>query len=410
METSKNLVVVDLETTGFASKSTDRVVEIGIVELNGNFEPVAQWSTLVNPKRDAGARHIHGIESKWLTNAPAFEEIADPLLELLESSVVVAHNAIFDVNFLMSEFKRAGLTWEPEADNVVDTLALAKWVLGERQSLKLPELCQHFGIANEREHAALADALATGELLKNLCGLEPGLKSLFSSTSLYSKSGAPALSQFRDLGKGRPNPSESLGQLAFIPALVAALPLTGDKSPNDLEYLAMLHAAFEDSELSHEEVASLTDLAASLDFSIEEISKVHQSFFGDLANRAWSDGVLADHEWEQIQYVGQSLGINAIDIEVARTGKGRKPEVPQSALPLGLSVGDSVVLTGEMVPSKTEIAKLLENAGLVVKTGVSKKVRLVIAADAHSMSGKASAARKLGITVISTELFVTQWR
>lgn len=410
METSKNILVVDLETTGFASKSTDRIVEIGIVELNGKFEPVAHWSTLVNPKRDAGPRHIHGIESKWLTNAPSFEEIAHPLLDLLENSIVVAHNANFDVNFLVSEFERAGLTWEPDDDSVVDTLALAKWVLGERQSLKLPDLCQHFGIANEREHAALSDALATGELLKKLCELESGLSALFISSSLYTKSGIPALLDLRDKGVGRPSRSEKLGQFAFIPALVAALPLHGDKSPNDLEYLAMLHAAFEDSHLSHEEVASLTDLAASLDFSIDEISRVHQSFFGDLANKAWSDGVLADHEWEQIQYVGQSLGINAIDIEVARTGKGRTPEMSQSNLPLGLSVGDAVVLTGDMVPSKTEIAQLLEDAGLVVKTGVSKKVRLVIAADAHSMSGKASAARKLGITVISTELFVTQWR
>lgn len=172
----------------------------------------------------------------------------------------------------------------------------------------------------------------------------------------------------------------------------------------------MLHSAFEDSDLSQEEVLSLTNLAASLDFSIDEISRIHQSFFSDLANKAWSDGFLTDQEWEQIQYVGQTLGINSIEIEVARTGKGRKPAVSESDLPLGLVVGDAVVLTGEMVPSKTEVAKMLENAGLVVKSSVSKKVRLVIAADADSMSGKASAARKLGITVISTQLFVTQWR
>lgn len=410
METKKNLLVVDLETTGFAWKSTDRIVELGLSELNENFEPVSHWATLINPRRDAGPRHIHGIESKWLIDAPSFEEIASPLLNLLDKSIVVAHNANFDVNFLISEFKRAGLTWQPDEDSVIDTLALAKWVLGERQSLKLADLCQHFGIENQREHAALSDALATAELLKKLCEIEPSISGFLSSSSGLPTPGDSGLDQLRDLGKARPTRLAALGRLEFIPALVAALPLTGDKSPSDLEYLAMLHSAFEDSDLSQEEVLSLTNLAASLDFSIDEISRIHQSFFSDLANKAWSDGFLTDQEWEQIQYVGQTLGINSIEIEVARTGKGRKPAVSESDLPLGLVVGDAVVLTGEMVPSKTEVAKMLENAGLVVKSSVSKKVRLVIAADADSMSGKASAARKLGITVISTQLFVTQWR
>ena len=159
-----------------------------------------------------------------------------------------------------------------------------------------------------------------------------------------------------------------------------------------------------------DEIRELAELAVAYELSLEEVNRIHASFFKELTDRAWADGILTDTEWSQLEYVGKTLGVSAIDLELAKTGKGFVADRPSGLLPLGLKPGDAIVLTGDMVPTKAEVTALIEPAGLVVKSSISKKVRLCIAADPDSMSGKASAARRLGITVISVDMFIAQWR
>lgn len=404
-----SIFVVDLETTGFAANRNDRIVEVGVVELDPDFNIRAEWSTLVNPQRDAGPKHVHGIESKWLFDAPTFPEIAPKLAEAFRGGLLVAHNATFDINFLKAEFNRAGVEWSPSTESIFDTMALAKWVFGEGQSLKLADLCETLSIQNDQAHSALHDAIATATLLKELVSRNLALSDLFLSLTQDVDEPPSGIEVLAGLGAPRPAASALAPQKSFIPALVAALPLTGDHAPQSLDYLWNLHKAFEDFELTSDELQSLTSLATELELSLFDVSNAHSNFFHDLAVRAWQDGVLTDEEWSQLRYVGETIGISPMDIEIAKTGRGFRAEAAASSLPLGLKEGDCVVLTGDMVPTKAEVSSLLVAAGLEVKGGVSKKVRLVIAADANSMSGKAAAARKLGITVISTEMFVAQW-
>jgi len=409
MSHSSRIFVLDLETTGFAANRNDRVVEIGLVELDSNLKIQATWSTLLNPQRDAGPRHIHGIESKWLLDAPTFEEISLSLENALHGGVLVAHNATFDINFLKAEFRRVGIDWNPTQDSIFDTMALAKWVLGEGQSLKLADLCERFDISNDRAHSALDDASATAALLEVLVGANASLGELLTTALVASRSSVGGVGAISDLGKPRNSVKSHVPQKGFIPALVAALPLSGSLAPNSLEYLASLHKAFEDFVLTNDEMNALTSLASDLDLSLADVSSAHSQFFQDLASRAWLDGVLTDDEWSQLRYVGETIGTSPMELEIAKTGRGFRPEVSESLLPLGLNKGDCVVLTGDMVPTKSEVSQLLVSAGLEIKSNISKKVRLLIAADADSLSGKAAAARKLGITVISTDMFVAQW-
>ena len=404
-----SIFVVDLETTGFAANRNDRIVEVGIVELDADFNIRAEWSTLVNPQRDAGPKHVHGIESKWLFDAPTFPEIASKLAEAFRGGLLVAHNATFDINFLKAEFNRAGIEWSPSTESIFDTMALAKWVLGEGQSLKLSDLCETLSIQNGQAHSALQDAIATATLLKELVSRNVALSDFFLSHAKNVMEPSSGIEALFGLGAPRAAASALAPQKGFIPALVAALPLTGDHAPSSLDYLSNLHKAFEDFELTSDEMQALTSLAAELGLSLFDVSNSHSKFFQDLAVRAWQDGILTDEEWSQLRYVGETIGISPMDIEIAKTGRGLRAETASSSLPLGLNEGDCVVLTGDMVPTQEEVSSLLVAAGLEVKGGVSKKVRLVIAADANSMSGKAAAARKLGITVISTEMFVAQW-
>ncbi len=100
--------VIDFETTGFAARKADRVVEIGVVCLDHSGEVVEEWTTLVNPGRDVSARHVHGITARDVYGAPRFDEVAGLLAESLRGRILAAHNLSFEAQFLVGEFGRLG--------------------------------------------------------------------------------------------------------------------------------------------------------------------------------------------------------------------------------------------------------------------------------------------------------------
>jgi len=89
--------VVDVETTGFSPLRGDRIVEVAVVRLFG--DSTEEYVTLVNPLRDVGPVHIHGLTAADVSEAPMFTEIVGDLLGVLEGAVMVAHNLRFDRDF-----------------------------------------------------------------------------------------------------------------------------------------------------------------------------------------------------------------------------------------------------------------------------------------------------------------------
>ena len=155
--------VIDLETTGFAGHLEDRVVELAVVHTDPAGQVTGSWSTLLNPGRDPGPSHVHGIHADQLRDAPAFGEVADWLAERLAGRVVVAHNAPYDLAFLVSEFERADI--EPPDWPVLCTMELARR-LGRTGSLTLSACCGDADVALSGAHTALGDALSTAGLLR----------------------------------------------------------------------------------------------------------------------------------------------------------------------------------------------------------------------------------------------------
>src|ERR687886_2108778 len=86
------VAVLDVETTGLSPR-TDRIVELGVVLLDDRGEVEAEFETLINPGRDVGPTHLHGIRAADVAEAPSFAEVAPYLRSLLSGRVVVAHNA-----------------------------------------------------------------------------------------------------------------------------------------------------------------------------------------------------------------------------------------------------------------------------------------------------------------------------
>ncbi len=155
--------VVDVETTGLNPHFGDRVCEIALLQCQGGIE-MDRFHSLVNPQRpiSPGAFAVNRIRDEDLVDAPVFADIAPRILQLLGGSVIVAHNAPFDLGFLESEFDICRL---PFIDNpVVDTLALSRYCYSF-PSHSLPNVAYYLGIDTLGAHRALADACTTKQLL-----------------------------------------------------------------------------------------------------------------------------------------------------------------------------------------------------------------------------------------------------
>ncbi len=159
--------VIDLETTG-GSPTDSEITEIGALKVRMG-EVTGSFQTLVDPGRPVPAfiRLLTGISDEMLIEAPPIEAVLPDLLEFIGGSVIVAHNARFDVSFLnaallVNDYERLGNT-------IVDTAQLARRILsGETRNHKLETLARHLRCAHKPCHRAYADVLATTDVLHHL--------------------------------------------------------------------------------------------------------------------------------------------------------------------------------------------------------------------------------------------------
>ena len=168
-------VVVDLETTG-GSPHACEITEIGAVKVRGG-EVVAEFQTLVNPGAHIPAfvAVLTGITDAMVARSPRLEQALPAFLEFSRGSVLVAHNAPFDLGFLKAGCERLALPWPVPAS--VDTARLARRVLtrDEAPNCKLSTLAPLFRSTTVPNHRALSDARATVDVLHGLIARLGGL-------------------------------------------------------------------------------------------------------------------------------------------------------------------------------------------------------------------------------------------
>lgn len=163
-------VVVDLETTGGAA-GTDAITEIGAVKVR-NGEILGEFATLVDPGIAISPfiSVLTGITDTMVSRAPRISSVLPAFLEFAAGSVLVAHNAPFDIGFLKAACADQGRGWPGNA--VVDTAVIARRVLtrDEVPNCKLSTLAGFFAASTTPNHRALADARATVDVLHGLIG------------------------------------------------------------------------------------------------------------------------------------------------------------------------------------------------------------------------------------------------
>ena len=155
--------VLDLETTGF-SPVTEKITEIGIMKLKDG-KVIEEFSCFVNPEKPIPARvvEVTNITDDMVRDAETIDKVFPKMLDFIEGSVLVAHNAAFDINFL----KHNARVLDYDFDfTYVDTLTLAQEVFPEFKTYKLGRIAKNLGIKVEVAHRALDDVDTTVKIFK----------------------------------------------------------------------------------------------------------------------------------------------------------------------------------------------------------------------------------------------------
>ena len=154
-------VVFDIETTGF-SPLTCQIIEIGAVRVE-NGVITDRFSTFVNPKVPIPYRieQLTSINDSMVMDAPDIQTILPQFLEFCEGAVMVAHNADFDMSFIIENCKRQGL---PQEYTYVDTVGMARFLLPALNRFKLDTVAKAVGVSLDHHHRAVDDAACTAEI------------------------------------------------------------------------------------------------------------------------------------------------------------------------------------------------------------------------------------------------------
>jgi len=163
--------VFDTETTGLEPSSGDEIIQIGATRIvNNRLLRQEVFNQIVDPERPLRPEGIpiHGITEDMVRGQPNIDIVLPAFHEFCEDTVLIAHNAAFDMRFLQLKEERTGIRF---TQPVLDTLLLSAVVHPNQESHKLDVILERLGIQIDKRHNALEDALATAAVFLKLVPL-----------------------------------------------------------------------------------------------------------------------------------------------------------------------------------------------------------------------------------------------
>ena len=403
--------VVDVETTGLFPGGRDRIAEIAIVQVGSDGQIEGTWTTLVNPGRDLGPQQIHGISASDARHAPAFGDIAGDVAELLRGRTFVAHNAQFDRRFVWHAFAEIGYDVPLIAPTTLCTMRTGAQLFPTAPR-SLAGACFHHGITLDSAHEALSDARAAAELL--CIYLAGGARNVVPDwddvVELAATTPWPMIPVTGAVPVRRGVATERDAHFLARLATARTSPVTTWEKE---EYLELVDRALLDRHISAREHDQLAEFCARVGIGRADAEALHREYLIGLAAVAWTDGTLDPTEAADFLAVAGMLDVPEVDAqdilespEIADPDTGSTCVADQRPGRFTLGPGDLVVFTGAMDEPRDMWERRARTAGLVPHPAVTKRVRLVVAADPDSMSGKARKAESYGIPVVSETGFV----
>ena len=169
--------VLDLETTGLSFR-TEKITEVGIMKVKDG-EVIDEFECFVNPEKPIPQKvvEVTNITDDMVKDAETIDKVMPKILEFVGDSVLVAHNADFDIGFLKYNAKQLGLSLE---NTYIDTLRLAKSLFPEYKKYKLGIIAENLGITVEVAHRALDDVDTTVKVFRKMLEMleEKGVKTI----------------------------------------------------------------------------------------------------------------------------------------------------------------------------------------------------------------------------------------
>ncbi|MEU7820801.1 exonuclease domain-containing protein [Catellatospora sp. NPDC049133] len=399
--------VIDVETTGLRTTWHDRICEIAVVHVDASGRITGDWSSLVNPERDLGPQHVHGITAAEARRAPVFADLAGQIGALLRERVIVAHNLAFDAAFLVAEYSRLGLQAPVGQEYGLCTMNLAAQLLPSA-GRSLRDCCQAAGIPQQRAHSALDDARAAAGLLARYLhrvGTPPPWQQLVLDASTLAW---PPLPPAEALPVVRRHPHETEDH--FLSRLVDRLPRV-PAPPQADSYLSLLDHALLDRHVSAVEADALVEAADALGLDRAQVLDLHRLYLQALAAEAFDDGRVTEIERDDLHTVAALLGLDRADVDRALDpdagDQQRRTTRPLPAPAFRLLPGDTVVFTGQTAESRELWEERARIAGLTVGRTVTRTTRLLVAADPDTMSGKARQARRHRVPIVHPGAFLS---
>ncbi len=166
----RKLVFLDIETTGTSSEY-DKITEIGALVYEDGVL-IKTFSKLVNPEIEIPAfiTKITGITNQMVIGKPIFEDISDELFEFLDGAIFVAHNVVFDYNFIQNAFKKVGMDYS--SDHFC-TVQLSRHLYPDFPRHSLDEVMYRMGISCNARHRAFDDAEVISKFYEKAQNLFP---------------------------------------------------------------------------------------------------------------------------------------------------------------------------------------------------------------------------------------------
>lgn len=420
--------VIDLVTTGFSPARGDRIVEVGVVLVDDRGAVEQEWATLVNPQRDVGATHVHGIRVSDVADAPLFGDVAAHLVTLLSGRTLVVHNQEFELRFLKAELAAHGFVMPATFAGLCTML----WSRSAFGSSKLVDVCAVLEIERPTTHDALGDARATAAILAALIrtsGRTPqwetdAAKAVFPlSTDASTTAGSATARETTRIPAAEADPAGSVDTAELPLWERVSIPVDPADAASAV-YLDMLTRVLEDGLISTSEYSRLDEIAEVTALSKTRIVMLHASYLAAAYLEVLADGVVTDDERRELAQIATILDLPVP--EIAETDGPAHTESPTETSPADpgrtetgptdpaasatkptftLVPGARVVFTGAMSRPREAWASALADAGFITGS-VTKTSAVLVAEDPASPSGTVKTARAHGIPVVTEAEFI----
>ena len=403
--------ILDVETTGFSPKYGDKIIEIAIITVDCNGNEIDRYETLINPRRDVGATHIHGITASMLKNAPTMDMIIGDIFYHLRNKTIVGHNIEFDLRFINHELERhfnirnkiCGLC----------TLKLSKIVEPYLPIRKLETLCTYFNIENKTAHSAVCDCEATTELftiLKNQFIDKNGFDEFNKFLNPFS---IDVDFKCSNISFKRANAFETYKQEInqfnnFINRLSS---IPSDEIPIQ-EYLNLLDDILADRLITQNELKTLSDLSIEYKISQSQVAEIHQEYVRKLVRIYLIDNMLTQSEINDLNKVCELLSVTNEILE--KIIKYENMSIQKQVIKTDNInyKGKSVCFTGQLssklnglLIDRTKAQQLAIERGMIIKNGVVKNLDYLIVSDPNSLSSKSQKAHEYEIKILAEPVF-----